>query len=80
MTHLRRPCKKCDDMYTPIGRYNTICDTCQKISEVNKGIRMWIKRGEDTLKKNHKELIHPKNTDLKKELKHLNKTIKKYIK
>ncbi len=78
--HLRRPCKKCNEMFRPTGKYTTMCDKCKRFLESNKRIRMWIKKGEVLLKKNHKNLLDKKNIYLKDELRHLNKIIERYIK
>ena len=34
---LRRPCRKCDEMFTPTGRDNWVCEDCtQKARELRK--------------------------------------------
>lgn len=38
LTRLRRPCKRCDEMFTPSGKYQKFCEKCREYINKNKNI------------------------------------------
>ena len=71
---LGRICIKCGKRYIPTGKYQRICDECNKFTQSNKNLITWISNGEKKLKS--KNFRDPRYIDIKKELKELNKIIK----
>ena len=78
--HLRRPCKKCDKIFEPTGKYNLICNECNDFSNSNKNIVFWIRRGNDLLELKKHLFKDKRFTEIKQELIKLNKLISESLK
>ena len=78
--HLRRPCKVCDEIFRPSGKYTKVCDDCSKFSESNKNFKAWTGKGKTLIQLKKNILKDKRASEIKKELKELNKLIRLALK
>lgn len=78
--HLKRPCRVCDKIFLPTGKYEKLCQECKNFSTANKNFVMWIRKGQKFLQLEKYDINDKRYSKIKKELKELNKLIRLFLK